>query len=302
MRPFPALGLLSAIPLAVAIALAAPAAAADYEAGQKAYAAADYKRTMVEWRPLAETGDARAQVGVARMYELGQGVSENPVEAIRWYRMAADQGHAGAQFRLGVIYDDGRGVPVDYKEAARWYRKAAEQGVATAQFNLGVMYEKGQGLPQSFQTARDWYELAADQGNGDARNNLGALFLFGRGVEKDLVMAHMWFNLAASAGHRTAEKNRDDVAGRLNLKQIEKAQALAAQQYAVEGRTGWFDLSLEDVRAIQAALAAAGYNPGPIDGERGPLTESALAAFQSANDLPTGEPDLATLKALGVRE
>ena len=100
MRPFTAPALLLAASLAAALALAAPAtAAADYEAGQKAYAAADYKRTMSEWRPLAETGDARAQVGVARMYELGQGVSEDPVEAIRWYRMAAEQGHAGAQFR-----------------------------------------------------------------------------------------------------------------------------------------------------------------------------------------------------------
>ena len=55
----------------------------------------------------------------------------------------AEQGDAEAQISLGIMYDYGRGVPEDDTEAVKWYRKAAEQGVAKAQYNLGVMYTNG---------------------------------------------------------------------------------------------------------------------------------------------------------------
>lgn len=41
----------------------------------------------------------------------------------------------------------------------------------------------------------------------------------------------------------------------------------------------------DDVRALQQALADAGFSPGPIDGIFGPKTESAVRAYQAANDL-----------------
>lgn len=40
-----------------------------------------------------------------------------------------------------------------------------------------------------------------------------------------------------------------------------------------------------DVRAMQEALAKAGYNPGALDGVLGPHTRDALMAFQKANGL-----------------
>ena len=91
----------------------------------------------------AEQGHASAQFNLGVMYDIGRGVLEDDVEAVRWYRLAADQGFANAQFNLGVMYDNGRGVPEDDAEAARWHRLAAEQGHASAQFNLGLMYEMG---------------------------------------------------------------------------------------------------------------------------------------------------------------
>lgn len=41
----------------------------------------------------------------------------------------------------------------------------------------------------------------------------------------------------------------------------------------------------EDVRQLQQTLAQAGFDPGPIDGDFGPLTKRALKEFQSANNL-----------------
>jgi TPR repeat protein len=61
----------------------------------------------------------------------------------------AEQGHSTAQYNLGVMYSKGRGVTQDYLEAVKWYREAAEQGDALAQFNLGLMYDIGKGVPKT---------------------------------------------------------------------------------------------------------------------------------------------------------
>jgi TPR repeat protein len=61
------------------------------------------------------------------------------------------------------MYDNGQGVLQDYVEAARWYRRAAEQGVATAQANLADMYAFGRGVPQDYVLAHMWFNLAASR-------------------------------------------------------------------------------------------------------------------------------------------
>jgi putative chitinase len=56
-----------------------------------------------------------------------------------------------------------------------------------------------------------------------------------------------------------------------------------------------------DLRAVQSALAAAGHDPGPVDGQMGPRTITALAGFQRIHGLPaTGAADEGTRKALGL--
>jgi uncharacterized protein (TIGR02594 family) len=56
-----------------------------------------------------------------------------------------------------------------------------------------------------------------------------------------------------------------------------------------------------DVRALQVALTARSFQAGPIDGEFGPLTQAAVASFQTAQGLrATGSADAATLQALGL--
>ena len=88
------------------------------------------------WTKAANQGHAGAQYNLGVMYEQGQGVAQNNVEAVRWYRKAADQGHAQAQFNLGCMYAEGQGVAQSDVEAVRWYRKAADQGYAQAQLAI----------------------------------------------------------------------------------------------------------------------------------------------------------------------
>ena len=111
--------------------------AADFNTGVNAYQRGDFATALREWTPLAQQGDARAQIMLGDMYGFGRGVAQDYVEAARLWRLAAEQGHASAQYNLGWMYHNGEGVRQDYVEAARLYRLAAEQGHALAQFSLG---------------------------------------------------------------------------------------------------------------------------------------------------------------------
>lgn len=146
-----------------------------------------------KWKPLADQGDAAAQLILGIMYKDGKGVPQNSREAACWYRLAADQGDVMSQYSLGIMYAKGMGVPQDSREATRWYRLAAKQGDAAAQYNLGIMYDKGEGVPQ------------------------------------DYVQAHMWLNLAAAQGYKESSDARDQVAGEMSQSQIEEAQRLARE-------------------------------------------------------------------------
>jgi len=61
------------------------------------------------------------------MYQDGEGVPQNYVQAAKGYRMAAehvpDFGGAGqGRNNLGLLYLDGLGVPKDYVQAYMWFR------------------------------------------------------------------------------------------------------------------------------------------------------------------------------------
>ena len=71
------------------------------------------------YRMAAEQGEIHAQ------FNLGS--SHSVAEILRWYRMAAEQCDAQAQFNLGAMYDEGEGVAKDDVEAARWYRMSFVQ-------------------------------------------------------------------------------------------------------------------------------------------------------------------------------
>ncbi|HTM81819.1 peptidoglycan-binding domain-containing protein [Asticcacaulis sp.] len=58
--------------------------------------------------------------------------------------------------------------------------------------------------------------------------------------------------------------------------------------------------SQQKVMEVQRALAARGYNPGPIDGQLGRQTVSAMQKFQADNGLPQGQPSVEAVQMLGV--
>ena len=179
--------------LVLALLVALPVTAQDFETGLAAYKLGDYTTALREWRPLAEQGIGQAQTNLGVIYYKGQGVARDYAQARRWFLKAAQQGRAIVQMKLGLMYELGHGVPQDYTEALKWGRKAAEQGQVNAQVSLGLAYLKG------------------------------------RGVQQDYVVAHMWFSLAAANGYKVGRKGRDKIAKSMTPVQIAKAQKMARE-------------------------------------------------------------------------
>jgi len=68
-------------------------------------------------------------------------------------------------------------VTQDYVEAAKWFRKAAAQGEVIAQSILGRKYEIGEGVTQDSVEAAKWYRMAANQGDKFAQTRLAEINL-----------------------------------------------------------------------------------------------------------------------------
>ena len=115
------------------IACASPQLPNDYfQLGWQEYEAGQYHGALRYWLPLADQGDANAQLNVGLMYDTGRGVAEDPARAVTWYRQSAEHGLAAAQYNLGVMYASGRGIEQDTDQAQFWLELAAGQGLQEA--------------------------------------------------------------------------------------------------------------------------------------------------------------------------
>jgi len=103
-----------------------------------------------------------------------------------------------------------------------------------------------------------------------------------------------------SAALREFQKSENfAVTGQLNPRTL--AALGIPEQPASAGATRSGEPSSATIRDMQRRLTSRGYPAGPADGVMGRATRSALTDFQRAQNLPvTGQPDRATLAALGV--
>ena len=100
----------------------------QFQQGLSAYEQSDYQTAFKLWLPLAEQGEANVQLNLGVMYANGQGVKQDDVEAVKWYRKAAEQGNANAQMILGTVYFLGKGVQFNKALAKEWFGKACDNG------------------------------------------------------------------------------------------------------------------------------------------------------------------------------
>jgi TPR repeat protein len=129
---------------------------------------ADAQRRAREWRPVEEKVEVAPMrlVSVAVRDGISAAHRGDHVMALNLWRPVAEKGDADAQISLGLAYYFGKGARRDYAEAAKWYGLAAQQGNASAQASLGTLYEAGLGVMRDYAVAYMWFDLAAAQ-NGE---------------------------------------------------------------------------------------------------------------------------------------
>ena len=250
----------------------------------------------LELRQAAADGDARAQFEIGAIYTEGRAVTQDYLEAAKWYERAAAQGFVPAQYRIGNLYEAGQGVDKDFEIAKLWYQRGAEAGNRMAMHNLAALYAGGQLGDQQFEAAAEWFAQAAARGMTDSQFNLGMLYARGLGVEQDFEASYKWFSLAARNGDADAAKARDDIAKSLTAEAVSrvtdelelwKAEPIdLAANFAPLGTwSAAFDpgeaITTRDVVAkVQMVLGKLGFDVGTPDGLAGPKTMEAIKAFE----------------------
>lgn len=99
---------------------------ASFFDGMEAYRQNDYKTAMREFK--ASDDDVKSYYMLGVMFEKGEGVKTDFVEAAAWYLKAADKDSAAAMYRLGRLYERGLGVEQNSIEAKKLYQKASRLG------------------------------------------------------------------------------------------------------------------------------------------------------------------------------
>lgn len=150
-----------ALVLSIGFLLALTAfARADFETGWVKFEQGDFFGAHEELRPLADAGDPRAQYIMGVMALNGLVGEPQANEGAAWLRLAAEQDYVEAQVELARLYRVGEGVEQDLARMVHWYRRAAEQGHVGAQLFVADAYAYGQGVEPDNVTAYMWYEVA----------------------------------------------------------------------------------------------------------------------------------------------
>lgn len=138
---------------------------------------------------LADGGDTRSMLGLGYMRLNPDTERFDPAAAADLFTRAADAGAPEAQFELAKLYEQGLGVPQDPAQALALYQASAAQDFADAINDLGFFYyQGGLGLPRDPQQALSLFERAADLRHPQAMFNFAALIddglIAGKGAEE----------------------------------------------------------------------------------------------------------------------
>lgn len=179
----------------------------DFKRGAHAFDKGDYSTALRIWGPLAEGGYARAQYGLALMYQLGRGISQDYRAALKWSHLAALQDYPSAKERT-----------------ARLQKMFADPASGTKfKKGLAALYN------DEFGDALRQFKTLAEQGHSGAQGGLGLMYKNGEGTTQDYIRAHMWFNISASQGIGASRRVLDEVEGELTPAQIRVAKKFARE-------------------------------------------------------------------------
>lgn len=101
------------------------------------------------------------------------------------YEQGAALGDFMALHALGYMHDVGEGVPQDKVLAMKIYRSAWRRGSHVSASNIAILYREQGRHGMMFR----WYQRAAVAGDGSAHLQMAKCYLAGSGVRKNVVLA-----------------------------------------------------------------------------------------------------------------
>ncbi|MEK2606384.1 tetratricopeptide repeat protein [Burkholderia arboris] len=203
--------------VALILGSAGTAFAGQLEDADRAFQHADYATAFALWRPLAEHGNARAEVGLGRLYDSGFGVPKDHAQATVWFQKAANQGDAEGECIVGLGNVIGAGgQPQDVSRGVALMKKAVDHGNAGCANQIGELYRNGLfGVPKDHVEAVAWHRRGAEMGDALAERRLGTDYELGIGVRQDSTLAAYWHGKFVE--HVRKEADRGDAVAQLIL-------------------------------------------------------------------------------------
>ena len=129
----------------------------------------DASKALEYFKKSADQNNAYAMGWLGLSYENGWGVSRNGEEALKWYLKALQIAPDVVTYHnLASLYNSGELIPKNEVEAARNYKVAADMGYWSSQMAYAKCLADGFGVEKDLSAAVEWYSKAAKQGHPEA--------------------------------------------------------------------------------------------------------------------------------------
>ena len=181
---------------------------ADFQSVANIYYKQDYENAFVEFKILAEQGDAKSQTYLANMYRNGKGVVKNEILADSWdkksiagLKILANNGDSEAQFWYASSIEPDEDAEIWYKKSFNGFLAATNQGDSYAQSWLSYFYLDGIGVDQDEELSKALELYAAKSNDAYSQYWLGQRIINYGDLTKYDDEAIKWLTKAAKQGH-----------------------------------------------------------------------------------------------------
>ena len=165
-------------------------------------------------------GISDVETKIGEMYEQGDGVVQNPDEALSWYRKAADHGSSLAAVRAATALISGPGNDSAYQEAVHRCENAAKYNYSPAQFCMGFLYRRGMGVERDPVEAVKWFRRAAAHNHAGAIKILAEMYSKGDEIQTDKAEAYYWLYVGTTLGARGARRQASDLLSGMTKEEV----------------------------------------------------------------------------------
>jgi rhomboid protease GluP len=192
---------------------------------------ADSDKTVALLHKAAALGEQQAELILAELYIVGDGVPQSSSISFRLLKTLSDNGNAEATTLLGELSSDDkirdylfstslggaqqmpadftRAFPQDPSRAIRYWERAGQQGSCQSWIDLASIYDRGIGVSTDYRAGADYVERGArcNPTNSFYTWKLAMRFYDARGRDRDCQAAEKLFTQSLDHGYADAGVN-----------------------------------------------------------------------------------------------